>query len=111
VIVKESWIPKETTEVEPGNVDYTKYVRTNPGNFYPYASKGGKVYKASKRGDLFIMMKLDPSTPNTDAGWVYGSVTADGKTVTAAGKVESCMNCHQDAKHDRLFGVSTWGRD
>ena len=112
VIVKESWIPEETSEVKPGEIDHAKLVRTgtdpNSSRFNPYAAKGGKVFKASKRGDLFIMMKLDPGTPNTDEGWVYGTVTADGKTVTSAGKVESCMKCHQDAKHDRLFGVPTW---
>jgi hypothetical protein len=62
------------------------------------------VYKAAKPAGLFVMMKLDPKTPGTDAGWVYGTLSADGKAVTAAGKVESCMKCHQDAKHDRLFG-------
>lgn len=56
------------------------------------------------RSDLFIMAKLDPKTAGTDQGWVYGTVTPDGKTVTAAGRVESCMKCHQAARHDRLFG-------
>ena len=111
VVVKESWVPEETTEVKPGGVDAKKVVltgdRTLKGDhFYPYATKGGKVFKASKPAGLFIMMKLDPKTPDTDTGWVYGTVSVDGKTVTAAGKVESCMKCHQDAKYDRLFWFS-----
>ena len=53
------------------------------------------------------MFKLDPQTPDTDEGWVYGTVTPDGKKVTSAGKVESCMKCHQRAPHDRLFGLPT----
>jgi hypothetical protein len=52
------------------------------------------------------MFKLEPGTPGTDAGWVYGTVTPDGKQVTSAGRVESCMGCHQDAPHDRLFGLA-----
>jgi hypothetical protein len=51
------------------------------------------------------MFKLDPKTPGTDEGWVYGTVSADGKQVTSAGRVESCMRCHQKAPHDRLFGL------
>jgi hypothetical protein len=123
-IVKESWVPEEITDPKEkavaARIDRTKVIRT-PGldrteggrtfaslgdHFYPYAVKGDKVYKATKQADLFIMLKLDPKTEGTDAGWVYGTVTPDGKKVTAAGKIESCMKCHQDAKTDRLFGLS-----
>jgi hypothetical protein len=113
VIVKESWIPEETTEVKPGEpmLEDRKKIRSgsrlDSGHFYPYAVKGDKVYKAAKPGGLFIMMKLDPKTPGTDEGWVYGTVSADGKTVTAAGKVESCMKCHTEAKYDRQFWFQT----
>ena len=110
VVVKESWAAEEMKDMKAGGTDWTKVVRTEvvgPGgtHFYPYATRGDKVFKASTPAGLFVMMKLDPKTPNTDAGWVYGTVSADGQTVTAAGKVESCMKCHQDAKHDRLFGL------
>lgn len=110
-IVKESWVPEETTDVGPGGIDSKKVVRTGDSpfkgdNFYPYATRGGKVFKASKPAGLFVMMKLDQKMPDTDGGWVYGTVSADGKTVTAAGKVESCMKCHQEAKTDRLFGLA-----
>ena len=43
-------------------------------------------------------------TPNTDGGWVYATITAAGQ-LTAAGKVKSCIGCHQEAPNDRLFGV------
>jgi hypothetical protein len=56
---------------------------------------------------LFIMMKLDPATPDTDHGWVYGTVAADRVTVTSAGRVASCMGCHESAGFDRLFGADT----
>jgi hypothetical protein len=49
---------------------------------------------------------MDPKTPGTDNGWVYGTVTADGKQVTSAGRVKSCMACHQRAPNDRVFGPS-----
>jgi hypothetical protein len=75
-------------------------------SFFPYVVKDDKVYKAAKQADLFIMMKFDSRTPNTDEGWVYGTVTPDGKTVATAGRVASCMKCHRDAKYDRLFGLA-----
>jgi hypothetical protein len=119
VVVKESWIPEEVTDPkERGSLcDDSKIIRTpsrrcrvpesQGDHFYPYVTRDNKVFKASKQADLFVMLKLDPKTPNTDAGWVYGTVTPDGKTVTSAGKVESCMNCHREAKNERLFGRSS----
>lgn len=81
-IVKEAWVPQSAIE--------------SPHDFDP---------KGSYRNALFIMTKLDPKTPGTDQGWVYGTVTADGKTVTSSGRVESCMGCHVQTKNDRLFGI------
>jgi hypothetical protein len=117
VLVKQSWMPEDVTEKKKdaqGRVPFEEIVRTTPkkgdpfyqgDHFWPYARKGDKVYKASKQADLFIMLKLDPKTPGTDSGWVYGTVTPDGRTVTSAGRVESCMKCHQETKTDRLFGL------
>ena len=59
---------------------------------------------AAEKGPLFLMIKT--GEPDSDAGWIYGTATPDGSTITAWGKLASCMECHQDAKHDRLFGVS-----
>jgi hypothetical protein len=115
VVVKESWLPEE---VKDQKLDSPHRIETTPpggppfshklsdDQFDPYAEKDGKLYKASKPAGLFVMMKLYPNTEGTDNGWVYGTLSADGKEVTAAGKLESCMKCHQDAKHDRLFGLS-----
>jgi hypothetical protein len=113
VVVKESWVPEEVkddgTPLEP--VRRTVKVRQGDtlveqeDSFLPYARKDGHLYHAKEKGPLFVMFKLDPATPGTDEGWVYGTVTADGKTVTGVGKIESCMKCHQDAPHDRLFGL------
>jgi len=120
VIVKQSWVPEEVAAKADGQGQTNwppreQVIVTRPrdkakdpfsgDHFWPYASREGKVYKAAKQADLFIMTKLDPSTPGTDEGWVYGTVTPDGKKVTSAGRVESCRKCHVEAKHDRLFGL------
>jgi hypothetical protein len=118
MLVKQSWVAEE---VKGGEVKEQKVIITpiklRPNDakervppdridhFLPYAEKGGKLYHAAKQAELFIMYKVDPKTKDTDKGWVYGTVTADGKKVTSSGKVESCMKCHQDAPHDRVFGL------
>jgi hypothetical protein len=122
-IVKQSWVPEEVKtdgplpdRLRPESIPFKEILierdtkEKQPAlftgdHFWPYARKGDKLFKASRQADLFIMMKLEPKTPGTDGGWVYGTVTADGKTVTSAGRVESCMKCHEDAKNERLFGV------
>jgi hypothetical protein len=102
VIVKESWTAKEATEEER-----TAFLRrdiTSYAEGVPFARRDGKLYRTDKQGELFIMFKT-ADQPDTDQGWVYGTVTPDGKTVTSAGRVESCMRCHQAARHNRLFGL------
>ncbi len=112
VLVKESWVPEEVPDRQPGRPRLQDTVVTpGPGrqaadHFNPYAERDGKVYKAARKGELFVMLKLDPQTPGSDGGWVYGTVSADGKTVTSAGRVTSCMKCHETRK-DRLFGLRT----
>lgn len=115
IVIKESWIPEEVTSKEEKEAVLKDPFRTAAtksrssadilDHFSPYAGKDGKIFKASKKAGLFVMMKLDPKTPDTDTGWVYGTVSADAKTVTAAGKIASCMECHVKAKHDRMLGM------
>jgi hypothetical protein len=115
VIVKEAWLPEEVDPnvVSPQSVTRKVKVRQDDGtkwvdveyDWVPYTEKLGHLYHAKEKSALFIMYKLDPKTPGTDEGWVYGTVTADGKQVTSAGRVAACMKCHQDAPHDRLFGL------
>ena len=112
VVVKESWAP---TEVSPETKQETVSTAvTDPktkedeyalNRFLPFAEKDGKVYHADKKLGLYIMFKTDEKDPETDSGWVYGTVSADGKQVTEAGKIASCMKCHAEAPHDRLFGL------
>jgi hypothetical protein len=51
------------------------------------------------------MVKGNASDPGTDAGWLYATTSMDGKTIHSNGRVSSCMECHVDAPHDRLFGL------
>lgn len=101
-IVKEAYVP----EVVPAKDVKALKAKPVPWNEAKmWADRGGKTYRASKVSGLFIMTKLDPKTDKTDGGWIYGTLTADGKQVTSAGKVGSCMGCHTRGTHDRLFGI------
>jgi hypothetical protein len=109
VVVKESFVAEPTNEAfEPERPMFSSNVGAD--HFYPYATKDGVVYRAGAAAGLYIMYRLDPSAPNTDDGWVYTTVTAD-RRVTASGRIASCMGCHEDAPHGRLFGVPTSPRD
>jgi hypothetical protein len=104
VVVKESWTAEPVTT--PYNPEAVAHQGPNAsGNhFYPYARKGDAVYRAGAPAGLYLMFKVDPPTADTDQGWVYATLTPD-RRVTAAGRVASCMGCHEHAPHDRLFGV------
>src|SRR5205814_957744 len=98
VIVKESFLPEE---LKPG-------VAPRQNDIEP-AMRDGKAYVAGERRELFIMAHPKDASilPDEmlDDGWVYGTVSADGKHVTAIGRIASCMKCHEDAPHGRLFGI------
>lgn len=71
----------------------------------PIVERDGKPFHAGEKQGLYVLLKLDPKTEGSDAGWVYGTLTADGKTVTSAGRVASCMGCHTENTTDRMFGL------
>jgi hypothetical protein len=103
-VVKQSWKAELVTDdagFKPGSLPY---VPDAGDHFYPYAQGDGGVYRASAPAGLFIMFRLDPTTPDTDGGWVYATISTAGQ-VTSAGRVASCMGCHEVATHERLFGV------
>jgi hypothetical protein len=113
-VVKEAWAPEEITDDGGKLGPVTRRVKVRVGDrlvehedqFLPYARREGHLYHAREKAGLFVMFKVDPGTPDTDEGWVYGTVTADGREVTSAGRVGSCLGCHQQAPHDRLFGLA-----
>lgn len=113
VVVKEAWVPEEVHDGGKELVPISRRfkVRTEDGReeehedtWLPYIRKDGHLYHAARKSGLFIMFKLDPGAPGTDEGWVYGTVTADGRQITTVGRVESCMACHDKAPYDHLFG-------
>ena len=106
VVVKQSWTAERVTGPDAGYAPESYRPAGNvTDHFYPYArDDDGGIFRASAPAGLYIMFRLDPTTPDTDGGWVYATLLPDGR-VTAAGPVSSCMRCHEDAPHDRLFGV------
>lgn len=50
-------------------------------------------------GPLFAMIK-------SQGDWIYAVLDSRAETVTAAGKLKSCMECHEsDRTRDRMFGL------
>ncbi len=89
VIVKESWIPQHAAEPAKAS-----------------APAAPAATKQMKQSDLFMMLRVGgEKEAGTDEGWVYATVTPDGKEATGAGRKENCMKCHAEAPHGRLFGL------
>jgi hypothetical protein len=100
VLVKEAWTAQEVppdTRYDP-QISPVRYLR-----------EGDRLYHAAQKAGLFIMYRLPPETPDTDDGWVYGTLPPDGAAVTSAGRVGSCMGCHVRAPKGRLFGIQYRG--
>lgn len=96
-LVKEAWtaVPGEPTGATAASRRHTGALVLRDGD---------AVHHGGDAVGLFVMHKLAADTPGTDQGWVYGTVDPEGK-VTAAGKIASCIRCHQDASEDRRFGL------
>lgn len=96
-LVKEAW------DCVPG----PQTAATQASKRYPLGltiqGADGTCHAGAAHG-LFVMHKLAKNTPGTDQGWVYGTIDAKGQ-VTGAGRMASCMRCHQDADNDRRFGL------
>lgn len=110
VIVKKSFVAEEVDYDEitmPRNAPiwYLMDGRQTTVAGHAVDVQAKRAYRAGEQRELFVMMKLDPATPGTDNGWVYGVLSPDGKQVLNSGRIESCMECHVNAPHDRLFGL------
>ena len=121
VLVKEAWmpvkdpqensnqsrkpIPKLQTQQQQEN-QRTNDEEESATEQTPFAVRDGVTYRAGAKKGLFIMFKTHESTPGTDRGWVYGTVSPDGTKVTSVGLVKNCMKCHQSAPYDRQIGLS-----
>jgi hypothetical protein len=100
-IVKESFHAAEVARPAQPTMGFE--VETAPhGDPYRLLQDGERFVGPGDPSGLYIM-KYVGRRAGTDAGWVYGTLDAEGE-VTAAGRVASCMGCHRDAPHGRLFG-------
>ena len=67
----------------------------------------GLFYASTIRKELYIMYKTTPSEEN-DEGWWYGIVNieqgTEKATVIESMKINRCVKCHAENKHDRIFG-------
>lgn len=112
VIVKQSWMAKPSAEAissEPGDAvepDSKHDMALDQPSPITWVEHEGQRLDVGEQAELFVMAKLgDSELPGTDAGWIYGTLTPDGLTVTSAGRVQRCMDCHEAAAHERLFGL------
>jgi hypothetical protein len=111
ILVKEAWTPVPVLKgeaVRPDPIDEDQADRIRMLERTCRAGDGVE-YRVGVRKELFMMLKLDPSTPGTDKGWVYAVTSPDGKEVRAAGMIESCIACHEDAPRDRMLGAPAPG--
>lgn len=121
VVVKESFHPVEVGALEspelvgpPASLAWVQPRKRAPSydNSAHLTEMNGKLYQPGSPAGLFIMLKLDPATPDTDEGWVYATTTADGTAVLEAGRIDSCIDCHSETTRDRLYGPRwTWPKD
>ena len=104
VIVKEAFHPVAATVAEakaamtPTDIAERRYI---PSTF---CGVGDQLSRMGDLQGLYVMLKTPPGSAGTDDGWVYATITPAGE-ITAAGKITSCIECHADAPHDRLFGA------
>lgn len=106
-IVKESWAAVEVGAEEAAAWEHTDPAKRDVAKA-PVA-RDGRFYRPGERRELFVMRRMDAATPDTDDGWIYATISADGSRVTASGRITSCMECHAKAPHGRLFGLPKGG--
>ena len=102
VLVKQAWVPQEgaATDDTPG-----PYGTEADRSVVRSVEQDGAQWHVGAKHALFVMWKRGKDVAGTDEGWTYATVTPDGSRVTASGRIQSCMQCHRDATHDRLFGL------
>lgn len=91
VLVKEAHAAVPYEMPGPGRVP-EHVVQTAQGPMTPGALDG-----------LFVMLRTEPAAGG-EAAWRYATVTHEG-TITAAGRVSSCIDCHARAPFSGLFGL------
>ena len=106
-IVKESFAAKPS-KAPPSSIFAKPGWRLEMGYLPPIRwakTASGDWLETGERKDLYVMTKVGDQ-PGADDGWIYGTVAPDG-TVTSAGRVATCMGCHDEAAtRERLFGLA-----
>ena len=103
-VVKESWTTRPGARPSP-LPEITSELGSAPAPI-DWVEVDGQVLRTDALAGLFVMYKAGPAdTPGTDQGWIYGTLDASGEQVTSIGRLEACMNCHEAADHERLFGL------
>jgi hypothetical protein len=97
-IVKQSFAAKPTSEPK-------REYRFDESPLHDSMQVDGHWMTTGDAKGLYVMTKVG-AVDGADAGWVYGTIDPAGE-VTSAGRVASCIGCHEDAPHDRLFGLKT----
>lgn len=100
-VVKQSFTAKPHARGKAKTVNDAPFLRSPTPITWLETSHGALEIDQPK--ELFIMAKTSESQ-GTDQGWIYGTVSTDG-TVTSAGALATCMACHSEAPHGRLFGL------
>lgn len=109
-VVKQSWkaVPSSPPAANAGpTIDDPVFdMSTDTPAPIHWVDHEGQRLHVGEQADLFVMIKAGAADmPGTDAGWIYGTLTSDGRTVSSAGAVQRCMDCHDAAPHERLFGL------
>jgi hypothetical protein len=108
-IVKQSWAAVPSSRpIANEPVVFGEVLEMNVDAPAPisWVEHDGQWLETGEQAELFVMAKVgEHDMDGTDAGWIYGTLTADGRTVTSAGRVQRCMDCHDAAPHERLFGL------
>lgn len=106
VVVKEAFHPRAlgagTDPNSPAGADPAG--AESPGGPLAYrpATRDEQRFGPGAFAGLYVMAKTNAR--RSDRGWEYATLDATG-AVTASGRMASCMSCHRDAPHDRLFGL------
>ncbi len=101
-LVKEVRLPI----VLPGSGDFASLRRHDAAGI-AVSPEDGRRYTPGEVVALFVMSRSgEVDRAGTDDGWVYGVVDGDGQRVIEAGVIASCVECHRQAPHGRVFGVA-----
>jgi|GEM_PF-1320753 len=109
-LIKESWHARETEQQSSRRMDSRPHL-------YEWAVRGpdDRFYLPDEPYGLFVMLKEPDDAPHTDRGWVYATASFDAREVFEVGRIASCIQCHQHAPHQRLYGPGRarirWERD